>query len=73
MNLDSRIGIGNERDKSKMFDEENEMKNAEEYRVKMESLALDCHAGNIGAISCHHAAEFFATVDVCEYYNYLLS
>ena len=56
-----------------MFDEENEMKNAEEYRVKMESLALDCHAGNIGAISCHHAAEFFATVDVCEYYNYLLS
>ena len=47
-----------------MFDEENELKNADEYRIKMNSLADDCEAGNVGAISCHHAAEFFTMVDV---------
>lgn len=47
-----------------MFDEENQLKDAEEYRSKMERLAVDCMEGNVGAISCHHAAEYFTTVDV---------
>ena len=47
-----------------MFEEENELKNADEYRGKMESLAVDCEEGNVGAISCHHAAEFFGMIDV---------
>ena len=47
-----------------MVDEETEMKDAEQYREKMERLAGDCAEGNVGAISCHHAAEFFTMIDV---------
>ena len=47
-----------------MFEEENQLKNADEYRIKMQNMVKDCEAGNVGAISCHHAGEFFEMIDV---------
>ena len=47
-----------------MFDDDNELKNPDEYRLKMDIMSNDCEAGNVGAISCHHAAEFYAMIDV---------
>jgi hypothetical protein len=63
------VAFDNQRPPTTMFDEENEMKDAEEYRGKMERLAADCKEGNVGAISCHHAAEFFTMVDVSKAYS----
>ena len=55
-----------------MFEEENELKNADEYRVKMQNMVKDCEAGNVGAISCHHAGEFFGMIDVSINWQYEL-
>ncbi len=53
-----------------MFDEESQMKDAEAYRVKMDSIVRDCEAGNVGAISCHHAAEYYSMIDVSAKYTH---
>lgn len=36
----------------------------DEYIEKMERLAMDCEAGNVGGISCHQVGEFYNMVKV---------